>query len=69
MKYSIYLYANAKQDLLKAAETGKINDVKKALANGAKVNAKNTMEETALIKASWNGYLDIVKLLIKKGAK
>ena len=39
------------------------------LENNADVHAKNESGETALILAASNGYIEIVKLLLKKGAR
>lgn len=75
---------NPNADLYIAARQGSLEGVQKALNNGADVNARFTYEflqvrakneyrafwedETALIRASDEGWLDIVKLLLKYGA-
>ena len=54
--------------LLKAVMENKFDDVKKALDNGADVNAKDIDGWTALIWASENGHTKIVEMLLDKGA-
>ncbi len=55
--------------LLSAAESGSLDDIKKALENGADVNTKETdFKQTALHKASSAGHVEIVEYLLKNGA-
>ena len=54
--------------LLKAASSGELNDLEKALAGGADVNFKNGDGRTALMKAAKRGYREIVDVLSDKGA-
>ena len=56
--------------LLRAAEAGRVNEVRRLLASGANVNATSSELGglTALILASMRGHLEIVKLLLKAGA-
>jgi len=54
--------------LLVAAGDGNLDIVRELLKNGAYVNAKNNVGETALIKASEKGHKDIVDLLLAWGA-
>jgi outer membrane protein assembly factor BamB len=56
------------EELLDASRTGDLARVTKALDAGADVNAANRYRATALIAASDKGYIDIVKLLIARGA-
>lgn len=54
--------------LLKAAQLGYVNEVKRALAEGADVNARHTLGWTALHVAAINGRLGAVKVLLEAGA-
>jgi outer membrane protein assembly factor BamB len=56
------------EDLLDAARTGDLGRATKALDQGADVNAANRYRATALLAAADKGYIDIVKLLIERGA-
>jgi ankyrin repeat protein len=52
-----------------AAREGNLKEVKRQLAWGVNVNKSNFFtRDTPLIEAAANGYLDVVKLLIKNGA-
>ena len=51
-----------------AVRTGNIEDVKKHLAAGADVNAKNIYEDTPLYEAVKLGYKEIAELLLANGA-
>lgn len=51
-----------------AAQNGRLNVVKKLLANGAEINASSYITPTALYIASYNGYYDVVNELLKSGA-
>lgn len=55
--------------LMCAADGGHANMVKALIAAGADVNAKNTMGETALMRAEKNGHPEIVGILRQSGAK
>jgi hypothetical protein len=57
-------------DLIKAAEVGDAKGVVKQLGAGADINGKtmDSLQVTALMKASEKGRQEIVKLLIEKGA-
>ena len=55
-------------ELLKATNRGDLEEVEKLLDSGVPVNFKNKDDETALHFAAQEGFLDIVGLLIKKGA-
>ena len=56
-------------DIWEAAETGNIEAVKKHLANGADVDAKDdTYKRTPLHGAAMKGRKEIAELLIAKGA-
>src|SRR6476661_7625771 len=56
--------------LLEAAKTGKVDDVKAALAAGANLEAKEKTRDQcrALLLAAKGGHLDVGKLLLEKGA-
>tara|TARA_B100000579_G_C22593386_1_gene739130 strand:- start:27 stop:815 length:789 start_codon:yes stop_codon:yes gene_type:complete len=56
------------QQLLEAAESGDISEVKNLLARGADVNATDKYGITALHWAAERGYEEIVKALVKAGA-
>jgi ankyrin repeat protein len=54
--------------LRSAVRVGSVDDVKKAIANGANVNAKSPSGSTHLHAAAQYGHMEIVQLLISKGA-
>ncbi|MBL7185843.1 MAG: ankyrin repeat domain-containing protein [Phycisphaerae bacterium] len=56
------------KSLLKAANTGKVADVKSLISRGVDVNAKNAWSQTALHYAASNGHKEIVKVLLAHGA-
>ena len=51
-----------------AAHTGNIEAVKKHLASGADLNAKDSEGGTPLHHAAWNGHKEVAELLIEKAA-
>ena len=53
------------EKLFTAAQRGDVEGVRKALEEGAYVNAKDKNGDTALIWASENGHTDVVELLLK----
>jgi len=55
--------------LLQAAKDGNLQAVQTLLAAGAEVNAKDNDGVTALMWAARNGYPEIVKFLLEKGAE
>ena len=55
-------------ELLEAAKKGDFSKVKHLIESGCDVNYEDKDGYTALIFASFNGHLEIVKLLIAKGA-
>ena len=56
-------------DWFDAAENGNLNKIKKMLHNNnSLLHSRSHDNETAIIKASENGHLKIVKYLLKKGA-
>lgn len=56
------------EGLLEAAEKGRAKHAKKMLSLGADVNAKDKWQVTALMSASKNGYLGIVRDLVTRKA-
>jgi len=58
----------ANNNLLRSVERNDVSGVKLALNNGADVNARNMQGYPALIIASGANYIDLLKILIKKGA-
>ena len=52
----------------RAAEKGNIEVVKKHLANGADINARDSDGLTPLIQAAFKGHNELVELLIAEGA-
>lgn len=52
-----------------AARIGSVSQLKRLLAQGADIDAKDEEDWTALNAASYEGYTNIVKILISKGAK
>ena len=57
------------KELLEAAEAGNLERVKKALDNGAKIDAQSEFfSESALHIASSKGFLEIVEFLVDQGA-
>ena len=55
-------------ELVYWASLGELAEVEKSLANGTDVNSADEEGYSALQAASENGYLDVVKLLVEKGA-
>lgn len=62
------LFAGPNEDLLKAADEGNLENVKKAINNGANINSSDTEGMTALMYASMKCHLELVKILIDNGA-
>ena len=54
--------------LFQAVSSGKLDEVKAALAKGANVNAKDEEGESALNRAADEGHFEIVKSLVENGA-
>ncbi|KPK46759.1 MAG: hypothetical protein AMK72_09335, partial [Planctomycetes bacterium SM23_25] len=59
---------NPADALLTAAKDGNVEAIKKILASGVKVDAKNEYNTTSLLMAALFGHTDAAKLLIEKGA-
>ena len=55
-------------ELVYWASLGELAEVEKSLANGTDVNSADEEGYSALQAASENGYLDVVKMLVEKGA-
>jgi ankyrin repeat protein len=55
-------------ELVYWASLGEVVEVEKSLANGVDVNQTDEEGYSALHAAAENGYLDVVKLLVEKGA-
>jgi serine/threonine-protein phosphatase 6 regulatory ankyrin repeat subunit B len=63
------VFADANEDMFKAAKNGDIEMFKSALDDGADVNDDSGFElKTALGYASGGGHIEIVKLLLDNGA-
>lgn len=55
-------------ELVYWSSIGEVAEVEKTLANGTDVNQTDEEGYSALQAAAENGYLDVVKLLVSKGA-
>ncbi|WP_180092604.1 MULTISPECIES: ankyrin repeat domain-containing protein [unclassified Acinetobacter] len=55
-------------ELVYWASLGELAEVEKSLAKGTDVNTADEEGYSALHAAAENGYLDVVKLLVEKGA-
>ncbi|MFH2064371.1 MAG: ankyrin repeat domain-containing protein [Pseudomonadota bacterium] len=64
----VYLCIGCATTIHEAAMKGKIDSVKEHLAAGEEVDARDQYGKTPLILASSWGHLDIMELLIEKGA-
>ena len=51
-----------------AARNGRLEEVKQGLDSGIPVNAKDTLDQTALLAAATHNYLEVVQLLLERGA-
>ena len=60
--------AQAKESIDAASRYGIIEAIKRHLAAGTDVNAKNVVGQTTLIIAAWIGHKEIAELLIENGA-
>ncbi|MGA7492067.1 MAG: ankyrin repeat domain-containing protein [Syntrophobacteraceae bacterium] len=60
--------AGVKEDFFEAAKRGDLPAVKRFIANGTDVNAKDKNGNVALTTASFNGHKEIVRVLLAKGA-
>jgi outer membrane protein assembly factor BamB len=61
-------YASAADDLLAAASAADVEGVRRALGAGADVNAENRYGRTALSLAAGGGHLEVVLVLLERGA-
>lgn len=61
--------ASSSSALLQAVRIGDLNEVKRLLAQGQKVNQTDLFGTTALHLAAMYDHLDIIELLVQKGAK
>lgn len=57
----------AREQLLAGAEQGNVEQVKKAMAEGADITWTDK-SGTALHRAAWNGHVPVVRLLLERGA-
>jgi ankyrin repeat protein len=55
-------------DILRAAYSGDLQEIKKLVQNGVDVNTQDKYGNSALMQASKYSYLDVVKYLVQKGA-
>lgn len=55
--------------LINSAEQGDAAKVVEALKNGANINAVNGKGRTALMRASTNGHMSVLKILVEAGAE
>ncbi len=56
-------------DLVSMAATGKAQEIRQALANGAKANDQDALGRTVLmLAAAWNPDPQVIELLVKAGA-
>ena len=62
------LWADVNDDLLSAAQSGDVAAVTEAISNGANVNHKTLLDESALIYAIDECQTDVVRLLIEQNA-
>ena len=66
--YSYNVFAGKGHDLIKYARKGDLAKVQQIIAAGVDLNATDKNKLTALTWAAHTGYIEIVKLLIDKGA-
>jgi len=64
----VALASDANEDLLVAARSGDLPGVKKAIEQGATLEAKTPYGQTALYLSAMNGHEEIVQYLLDKGA-
>jgi len=65
---TLALAAKASATLVPAADEDDLMAVVDCLTRGANVDVRSTFDDTALMKASYNGYTVMVKLLLSAGA-
>ena len=63
-----FAVAGVNEDLIKGAQNGGLKVVQGLITKGADVNAKDNEGVTALMFASENGRLDVVKALFDNGS-
>ena len=68
MKYLKTYEQTNSLDLIKAVKDNNLEKVKELIKAGANLDLQDSGRNTALIWASYRGYIDIVKELIKAGA-
>lgn len=61
--------ARPPKSLLEVVKDGDVAAAQQSLEQGADVNAANSIGETPLIRASFEGHADVVRLLLAAGAK
>lgn len=61
-------FSSKTKDILKAAKSGDLAAVEQALADGADINTKSWLGESALSLAARNGHLETVRRLLAAGA-
>ena len=68
MGITVQAISDKDQKLIDAAVVGDVAKVKKLIAEGADVNAKDNFGQTVLMWAACRGHIEIAKLLIESGA-
>ncbi|MEW6349022.1 MAG: ankyrin repeat domain-containing protein [Thermodesulfobacteriota bacterium] len=61
-------YQRTDNALLLAARYGRVGLVKQLLSEGAPVDTKGGLDQTALMEAAQNGHVAVVRLLVRRGA-
>jgi ankyrin repeat protein len=55
-------------EMMKAAQSGNVDNTRKALHQGIDVNARDKHDRTALMHAADNGHIKVVRELLRSGA-
>jgi ankyrin repeat protein len=62
------VFLQAQENIFEAAEKGKVSKVRSFLKKGTDINAKDSLNQTALCIAVKEGHYRLMKFLLKKGA-